>query len=171
MIVIVLLILVVCLLVSGKNYNKRKFNRGLFLIAFLFFILVIVNKAITIKKMSFPVNKKKNGLYRYIYVDTKKDAIFLIPESLDDFRLGAGRAIVVDFKSYPFSDSLSLRWYERILRVRGFYKGRNCHSLEEIKNNFSFDYFVMFNQHGGFDDCADLVYQDDYWQLFLVRDE
>ena len=41
-------------------------------------------------------------------------AIFVVPPFLGRFRVGAERAIVVDFKGMPFSGDAQREWYERM---------------------------------------------------------
>lgn len=50
---------------------------------------------------------------------TDRASQFLIPPSLDSFRLHAGRAVVVDWKSPPILPSEFLEWYRRMGRVSG----------------------------------------------------
>ncbi len=56
------------------------------------------------------------------YIESKekfgtKDAIFIIPPTMEDFRLRANRAIVVDWKAFPFKDSAIIEWRDRIFDV------------------------------------------------------
>jgi len=50
---------------------------------------------------------------------TPRDALFLIPPVFQNFRLNAGRAIVVDWKSTPILPSELLEWYARLGAVAG----------------------------------------------------
>lgn len=53
---------------------------------------------------------------RYARQKTPEDSIFLTPPE-GGWRLCLERAIVVDFKSIPFSDSHALEWYDRMMAV------------------------------------------------------
>lgn len=55
----------------------------------------------------------------FIRVNTPADAVFLTPPGFSPLRLHAQRAIVVDFKTYAFTDSTMQDWYNRILDVYG----------------------------------------------------
>lgn len=50
---------------------------------------------------------------------TPSDAIYLVPPGLENFRLQARRAIVVDWKSTPILPGELLQWYRRIEDVAG----------------------------------------------------
>lgn len=50
---------------------------------------------------------------------TVADAQFLVPLDLSGFRLHAGRAIVVDWKTPPFMPSELVEWYRRVGRMAG----------------------------------------------------
>ncbi|MEX0982234.1 MAG: DUF6798 domain-containing protein [Bacteroidales bacterium] len=61
---------------------------------------------------------------------TPPDAVFLTPHNFGFFRLSAERAIVADFKSFPFTDQAMLEWYERI---------NNCYGSPEPLNRSGFE--------------------------------
>ena len=50
---------------------------------------------------------------------TPSEAVFLVPPYDDSFRIRAGRAEVVDFKSFAFADQAILEWYARLVAVTG----------------------------------------------------
>jgi hypothetical protein len=45
---------------------------------------------------------------------TDEEAVFAVPPSFSGFRAHARRAIVVDFKAYPFQDGNMYAWFERL---------------------------------------------------------
>jgi uncharacterized protein DUF6798 len=48
-----------------------------------------------------------------------KDALVLVPPSVSHFRLDSLRSVVVDFKSFPFTDQGMIKWAERMEVVLG----------------------------------------------------
>ncbi len=55
----------------------------------------------------------------WVRENTPPDTIFVIPPDWPEFRLDAGRAVVEQFKTFPYQDENMLRWYERIIDVYG----------------------------------------------------
>jgi hypothetical protein len=72
-----------------------------------------------------PVNIKearpdrKEGIYKWIRDNTPKDAVFLAPPGLDDFRLRARRGVFVDWKCCPMKGDEVLEWKRRMLAEMG----------------------------------------------------
>jgi hypothetical protein len=94
--------------------------------------------------------------------NTPENAVFLTPHNFGYFRLSAERAIVADFKSFPFTDRAMLEWYERIndcygspeqLNRSGFdneplmianYKTIDDTGLRELQEQYNFTHAVLF---------------------------
>jgi hypothetical protein len=58
-------------------------------------------------------------LYRWAKAETPRDAVFVVPLDLERFRLRAERAVVVDWKGFPYRARDAEEWYRRIVRVSG----------------------------------------------------
>ncbi|MBN2044715.1 MAG: hypothetical protein JW757_06835 [Anaerolineales bacterium] len=56
-----------------------------------------------------------------IAAQTPEEAVLLVPLKGGDYRLGAQRAIYVDWKSHPYLGGEVLEWWERVNFVRQFY--------------------------------------------------
>jgi len=92
---------------------------------------------------------------------TPQDAIFFTPPNWGQFRLLAKRAIVVDFKAFPFADVAIAEWYERINNCydnpvgTGFliignstenYKNITDSKLLELSRKYNFTYAVLYSE-------------------------
>jgi hypothetical protein len=64
------------------------------------------------------VRPAERELYEWIGT-TERDTVFLIPPALEGVRLLARRAVVVDWKGFPFRPADSVEWYRRITAVAG----------------------------------------------------
>ncbi len=51
---------------------------------------------------------------RWAKTETPREAVFAVPPSWSGFRSRAQRAIVVNFKAFPYRDSLNAVWFERL---------------------------------------------------------
>ena len=60
--------------------------------------------------------------YQLVQNNTPEDAVFLIPTGQTGFRLGAQRAVYVDWKSHPYKGSQVLEWWQRIQFAQDFYQ-------------------------------------------------
>jgi hypothetical protein len=98
---------------------------------------------------------------RFARENTKEDSLFLIPPNLGNFRLMAGRAVVVNWKSFPFQDEAAAAWKERLLRCYGpvnstghaardemtaNFKKIDDKKLEELKKEFGFSFSLLFKE-------------------------
>lgn len=75
-------------------------------------------------------------LSNYIKNKTPQDAIFITPPDLSQLRFSAHRAIVVDFKSFPYQDEFMLDWRERIEFCYGTTDKQGFEAKEDLKEKF-----------------------------------
>ncbi|MBP8974545.1 MAG: hypothetical protein KBH93_11775 [Anaerolineae bacterium] len=66
-----------------------------------------------------PPSPDRVSVSAWVQKNTPPDAIFVIPPDWAEFRLDAERAVVEQFKTFPYQDENMLRWYERITDVYG----------------------------------------------------
>lgn len=152
---------------------KRNWVRGLWLFAMaaqLFFWLTSPRHEVEgefTKKWArqYNLTDQQNAftkLARFITKNTPKDAILLTPPGFSPLRLQAERAIVVDFKTYAFTDAAMKVWYERILDVygpahsKGFealrynfvpnYKGYSKKELRELAQKYGAHYIIGYQE-------------------------
>lgn len=77
-----------------------------------------------------------DALVSYVNKHTPEESIFLTPPTWGQFRFTANRAIVVDFKAFPFTDEAILEWYERIKICYGESKKSGFSMIPDLQNNY-----------------------------------
>ncbi|MCB0175964.1 MAG: hypothetical protein KDJ97_36030 [Anaerolineae bacterium] len=73
----------------------------------------------------------------YAREHTPKDSVFLTPPSFGQFRLTAQRAIVVDFKAFPFQDKAMVEWRQRLFDCYGEPDTIGFPALKEMETNYA----------------------------------
>lgn len=73
----------------------------------------------------------------YVKKNTSPQSVFLTPPLWGQFRFVAKRAIVVDFKAFPFSELAMDEWYSRIINCYGNPKGTGFGMINELYNNYA----------------------------------
>jgi len=98
-------------------------------------IIVGVYSDVQIKEQQKDFNKL--DAYEWIRLNTPEDAVFIIPPYIEDFRLGANRAIIVDFKAFTFKDQSIIEWRSRIADVTNNIKFKfRGNRIEELREGF-----------------------------------
>lgn len=113
-------------LIFFADKKKRKILLIIILVSGLF-VYLLYNPLID----RYKEGQETEEMYSFIKGEIPRDAIILIPPQMTTFRVGTERAIVVDFKTFPFSDKSMIEWYERILDIT---KSQD----EKYENNFAF---------------------------------
>ncbi len=108
----------------------------------------------------------ERDLEAFVYAQVNSGEIYLIPDKMQDFRLEAGAAVLVDFKSIPYQDIDVLEWRRRLRVVEKFYSTQDCASLEQILLQESITH-VIFPMDIPPPDCEILgtIYQDLAYRL------
>jgi len=122
----ILVLLGVCVLIFYKLIPRKIFL--LFLILFF-----------TLSRFHYKFNFSSFYLYpseitmvgQWVRENTPKEAVFLVPPEFESFRLVANRAIVADWKAFPFQEKAMLEWAERMCDIGNI---KNC-NYKNIKEN------------------------------------
>ncbi len=69
--------------------------------------------------------------------NTPANAIFLVDPSMTSFRLTAQRALVVDFKDFPYSDKAMLEWQQRLFDCYGTPKLIGFDAMSEMSKLYT----------------------------------
>lgn len=73
---------------------------------------------------------------RWARMNTPARSVFLTPPMLGIFRLLAERAIVVDFKAFPFQGPAMLEWHRRLLACYGKPRSLGWEALRELEEGY-----------------------------------
>ena len=105
---------------------------------------------------SFEVEETdRRELYAWIRANTARDALFMIPPLMSDFRVYAERSLIVDWKTPPMIPNETILWYERIEEVSGTtnpldreevergYRDLDAARLRKLALKYGFDHAVV----------------------------
>ncbi|MFY0630035.1 MAG: hypothetical protein JXR05_06610 [Flavobacteriaceae bacterium] len=153
-------ILLIANSISNWCYRKNIFPKFK-IVSILFLIALVSFKGILYFKNSndipryselTPLEVSKNDISIYIKENTTKESLFLTPHNFGFIRVYSKRAIVVDYKAFPFQNSAMLEWYQRIKNCYGLDKNKfeeSYHQLTDEKiitlhKKYGFDYVVLY---------------------------
>ncbi|MEQ6124570.1 DUF6798 domain-containing protein [Pseudotenacibaculum sp. MALMAid0570] len=141
---------------------KRK-RTALMLFSFIAISLVLITNNLeydslknyqkTYFKSAYLTNHQKN-ISTYIQKNTDSQSIFLVPYNFGFLRTESKRAIVTDFKAFPFQETAMLEWYNRIKNCYGLNKKEFTKRYKEIydehilnlKELYEFDYAILHKE-------------------------
>lgn len=123
------------------------------------------------------------GVAEFVRENTPEESVFLTPPEFGQFRLLANRAIVVDFKAFPFSDAGIEEWYERITTCYGIPSSKGFAMVNELNENYhtisdtdliflqkryGFDYAVLY---GDTQTNFEVIFQNSTYKLVRVEEQ
>lgn len=76
------------------------------------------------------------SIARFARENTPQDTVFLTPPYWGGFRILAERAIVVDFKAFPFQEPAMLEWQQRLLDCYGRPVATGFAAIPEMTRNY-----------------------------------
>jgi len=99
-------------------------------------------------------NIKQTHIIDFIKINTNKNSVFLTPSDFGFIRTEAKRAIVIDFKAFPFKETAILQWYQRIEDCYGLnkktfekeYKNLNDSKIAALQTKYRFDYAILYQE-------------------------
>lgn len=100
------------------------------------------------------VQEEEKALMGFIDQRTPSKSILIVPPDLGITRIAARRAIVVDWKAFPFDELAMKEWFERVKDLYGenpkeketFYKNLGDEKLLELAQKYGADYAVIFRE-------------------------
>lgn len=102
----------------------------------------------------YPLEPNKKEIVDYVSENSGKDAIFLNPADFGFMRTRAKRAIVIDFKAFPFSEIAMKEWYDRVQDCYGLdknnldthYQNLDDENLSHLQKKYAFNYAILFTK-------------------------
>ncbi len=115
---------------------------------------------------------------------TPQDAIFAVPPSWDGFRSRAHRAILINYKAFPFKPGLEAEWLERLttaapitLPDRGYFGIQDsldqaflrlpASDLKALWRRYGAQYFVRDQELVSAD--FEVAFEDGPWQVYRIK--
>jgi hypothetical protein len=87
------------------------------------------------------------GVFRFVREHAQSGEVYLIPASLQEFRLATGAPALVDRKAIPYLDVDVLEWSERLRLVDWFYREEsanvNCALLDRLADQYGVTHIVL----------------------------
>ena len=147
---------------TSKLFPQKHKLAFLSLAATMFLLVVVSYKSNVFYQKSTFINdfppKRETELYKWCST-TEETSIFLIPPDLENFRLHAKRAIVVDWKSLSVHPDDVVEWYSRIQDICGVknvasliaanegYSQLTLPQLNNLVQKYNIDYIVFYREH------------------------
>lgn len=173
---IILLSLYVFLILASSAFSRRLFYSTLLVGTILAIVVVTYHNSLPYISQLNSVSRIADNLAlgirselgsegdevaEFVRQNTPEEGVFLTPPMWGQFRLLARRAIVVDFKAFPFADTAVAEWYERITSCYGNpirtgfamvdeldenYRNIDDDTLLALQERYQISYAVLYNQ-------------------------
>ena len=119
---------------------------------------------------------------------TPRDAVFAVPPSWSGFRSRARRAIVVNYKAFPYRDRLNLTWFERLTQMAPIslpqrsgpaiqdsldaaFLRQPVPALHRLADRYDFDYVVRDRRFTPASSSFEQVYISGEWIVYRIVSE
>jgi len=117
-------------------------------------------------------SSRELSMIKYVSDAKVPEDIYLIPPTMENFRLSAGVPVFIDWKSLPYSDKEVIEWYSRLKIADDFYDSTNqvaCNKLKEITSTYGVTH-VLVDKYPMIEcDCADLVHQSNGYRIYKLN--
>lgn len=167
------------MILIGALLGKRSFQTRVLVLILIMSVMAVynyrlfkttyVNSAVLpdIRLMKVP---NREALYTFIRT-TPENTVFLSPPDFGDIRLYGERALVVDWKAFPFNAKDTFMWYDRVLHLYGSnsldinYRNLGDRGLVMNSRRYESTMAVLYS-----DTSSDLpvVYKDEYFKVVAI---
>jgi len=117
---------------------------------------------------------KSRPMMEYVTGHKSPDDTYLVPTTMEDFRLITGAPIFIDFKSVPYRDTDVLEWFERVRMAGWFYRDRvegvDCDLLRRFREEYTVTHVVLDEDLLGLS-CPGLgeeMFRDEHYAVFRI---
>lgn len=131
------------------------------------------------------IGSPNDRLERWVRNQTPTDAVFAVPPSYSAFRSNAQRAIVADFKAFPFGDVEMTEWFKRITDFAGgplpqrggpalqaqlddSYEVLNASRLKSLAQTYGVSYIVRSTGIHRPNLGLEIVYSNTDWRVYRI---
>lgn len=183
----------VCAALFMEYYAHRRLRRAVIVtVTGLALVNMFLGKGILPSKIDIAFDKVRPhitlshhsgdlaDMARYARENTPDNTVFLTPPMYGTFRLVAERAIVVDFKAFPFGDKAMVEWQRRLFDCYGIPNSSGFEAAFEMDDNYRniddlqlcslqpkyrFSYAVLYNKTLT---TLPVIYENDTYKLVLL---
>lgn len=125
--------------------------------------------------------RDEDGVFAFVRRSTPSDAQFLIPPTLDLFRLRGERAVVVDFKAMPVDRPTLIAWYGRLADISGTnrpasmaavyrgYQALDSVRLETLRRKYGLTHVVLLESQTILPDGWNETYRNSGFRVLAYR--
>jgi hypothetical protein len=166
---------VVSVIFQTLNNRHSKLERPLhtaLLVVMIMLAYLGVHRTITL------VNSPRAGLSastEFVANTYRPGHLYLIPPSMELFRLAARVPIFVAYKSHPYKDSELIEWFNRVEIANDFYAARGktaCNLLHDMSSKYQITH-VIFRRESSIVTCELLqeIYKDEDFAIYAIRSD
>jgi hypothetical protein len=161
-------ILIFSWLIKNISFNKKSWL--IFCIINIFFILFLSIYGFNQTYREFHKKNDQESLFKYVK-NQKNKGVYLIPISLEDFRIKTGMPILVDWKSMPLKNLDILEWNQRINLANQFYQSQytNQDFILNLNKKYNVSFFVVKASIILDANYFSLIYQDSKFRIYQIR--
>lgn len=128
-----------------------------------------------------PEARDEDAVFAFVRRSTPADAQFLIPPTLDMFRLQGQRAVVVDFKAMPVDRPTLIEWYRRLAAISGLahpanmaavyrgYQTLDPSRLEALRRRYRLSHVVLLKSQPMTPDGWHEIYRNSGFRVLTYR--
>ena len=134
--------------------------------------IVIMQKHLNSWASEPDFSSRELSMIKYVSDAKVPEDIYLIPPTMENFRISAGVPVFIDWKSLPYSDKEVIEWYSRLKIANDFYGSTNqtaCNKLKAITSTYGVTHVLVDRNPMIECDFADLVHQSNGYRIYKLN--